>query len=45
MHNAQIEHVCGGFLLRINMLDVCMMSEVVLNFVLLLCTRGVLFDS
>ena len=44
MCNAQIvvwEHVCGGFLLLITMLDVCMMPEVVWKFVLLfVCTRS-----
>jgi len=41
VYNAQIvvwEHVCGRFLLLINIFDVCMMSEVVWKFVLLLCT-------
>ena len=39
MHNAQIfvrEHVCGGVLLKINIFDVYMMSEVVWKFFLLL---------
>ena len=39
MHNAQIvvwEHVCGGFLILINIFDVRMMSEVVWKFVLFL---------
>ena len=44
VHNAHMvvwEHVCGGFLLPINMLDVCMMSEVVWkNFVLLCVHEG-----
>ena len=41
MHNAQIvvwEHVCGVFLFMVNIFDVCMLLEVVWNFVLLLCT-------
>ena len=39
--NAKIvvwEHVCGVFLLNLNIFDVCMLLEVVWNFVLLLCT-------
>ena len=32
------EHVCGVFLLIINIFNVCMLLEVVWNFVLLLCT-------
>ena len=40
MHNAQIfvreHHVCGGVLLKINIFDVYMMSEVVWKFFLLL---------
>ena len=39
VHNAQLvvwEHVCGRFLLLINILKVCMMSEVVWKFFLLL---------
>jgi len=50
VHNAQIvtwEHVCGRFLLLINIFDACMMSEVVWKFVLLLFvllfTKGFLF--
>ena len=39
MHNTQLvdwEHMCGRFLLLINIFDVCMMSEVVWKFFLLL---------
>ena len=39
MHNAHLvvwEHVCGRFFVLINIIDVCMMSEVVWKFFLLL---------
>ena len=40
MHNTQLvvwEHMCGRFLLLINIFDVCMMSEVVWKFFFCFC--------